>query len=149
MNHYYKNGLLVATVSCDWKCLRETNLPLDICQNSHTCNMETKTIEVSELVKTFEDNLMSDCVIFAGLEPLLQIEEILNFINAFRETNNEDIVIYTGYNEDEILDSLELLKKYNNIIVKFGRFVPDGRVTYDEVLKIKLISENQYAKIIS
>lgn len=149
LNHYYKNGLLIATVNCDWKCLKESNLSLDVCQNSHTNKMKTKTIEVSKLVCMFEENLMSDCVIFAGLEPMLQIEEIVKFIEVFRVSNDSDVIIYTGYYKKEIEDTVNRLKKYDNIIIKFGRFIPNVDSVYDNVLKIKLVSGNQYAEKIS
>ena len=141
--------MLVATVACDWKCLKENNLPLSICQNNHTCSMETKLIDVEELVQEYNSNFLNDCVIFAGLEPMLQIDEILGFITDFRKSNHDDVVIYTGYYSNEITSQLEKLKCFENIIVKFGRYIPDSENIYDSVLGINLISNNQYAEKIS
>ena len=67
----------------------------------------------------------------------------------FRCYTNDDIVIYTGYTEEEIKEQVGLLSKYTNIIIKFGRFVPDQESHYDDVLGIKLASPNQYARKIS
>lgn len=39
--------------------------------------------------------------------------------------------------------------KWKNIIVKFGRFIPNQHPHYDEVLGINLASDNQYAEKIS
>ena len=141
--------MLIATHSCDYKCLVEKNLPLDICQNSHLSMCETKSEEVEILIKRFNDNLLSDCIIFAGLEPMLQFEEIVNFIKEFRRTNSEDIILYTGYYENEVLDKLNILSKFENIIIKFGRYDNSLSSNFDNVLKVELISKNQYAKKIS
>ena len=43
----------------------------------------------------------------------------------------------------------EYLELYENIIVKFGRYVPNQLPHYDNVLGIKLASDNQYAKVVS
>ena len=62
---------------------------------------------------------------------------------------NDDVVIYTGYNKEEIADKIEVLKKFKNIIIKFGRFIPNSKKKYDEVLGVELASENQYGEKIS
>ena len=38
---------------------------------------------------------------------------------------------------------------FNNIIVKFGRFIPNQESHYDEILEVNLASPNQYARKIS
>ena len=60
----------------------------------------------------------------------------------------DDVVIYTGYKEEEILDKINVLKSYEPIIIKFGRYVPNQKSHYDDVLGVNLASDNQYAKII-
>ena len=70
----------------------------------------------------------------------------------FNTDNIKDvIVIYTGYTAEEINDKgyIEELKKYPNIIIKYGRFIPDQKAHFDEVLGVNLQSDNQYAKRIS
>ena len=64
---------------------------------------------------------------------------------------DDDIVIYTGYEEDNdiVQKCLKIIWKYidvKNIIVKYGRFIPDQKPHYDEVLGVNLASDNQYAK---
>ena len=61
---------------------------------------------------------------------------------------DDDIVIYTGYTEEELIenDTFKKVCKYKNIIIKFGRFIPNQEPHYDEVLGVKLVSDNQYAK---
>lgn len=61
---------------------------------------------------------------------------------------DDDIVIYTGYTEEECMNNgwITNLQQYGNIIIKFGRFIPGEEPHYDEVLGVKLASNNQYAK---
>ena len=61
----------------------------------------------------------------------------------------DDIVVYTGYDKEEIPEHLMTLKKYKNIIVKFGRYVPGQQAHFDEVLGVELASDNQYAEKLS
>ena len=62
---------------------------------------------------------------------------------------NDDVVIYTGYYPDEIKDALDVLKGFKNIIIKFGRYIPNRQSRYDEILGVTLASDNQYAERIS
>ena len=62
---------------------------------------------------------------------------------------NDDFVIYTGYKEEEVEDKVKQLSQYPNVIMKFGRFVPNQESRYDEVMGINLASPNQYGKKIS
>ena len=75
---------------------------------------------------------------------------LLLFIRIFRKFSNDDIVIYTGYNKEEerSQDLIEFIKKnqYKNIIIKYGRYIPNQTPHYDEILGVKLASDNQYAE---
>ena len=44
---------------------------------------------------------------------------------------------------------INILKQYPNIIIKFGRFKPNQKSHYDDVLGVNLISDNQYGEKIS
>ena len=57
-------------------------------------------------------------------------------------------MIYSGYYRDEIpKERIDAIIKYvPNVIVKWGRFVPNQEPHYDEVLGIYLRSDNQYAE---
>lgn len=72
-------------------------------------------------------------------------DEIYTFIRLFREKSDDDIVIYTGYKGSEIIDKLELLSNFKNIIVKLGRYKSNEQSHFDEVLGVNLASNNQYA----
>ena len=62
---------------------------------------------------------------------------------------NDEIIIYTGYKKYEIENQLNQLKQFSNIIVKFGRYIPQQPPIYDEILGVELASPNQYAERIS
>ena len=82
-------------------------------------------------------------------EPLLQFNELLSYISYLRRYTLDDIVIYTGYYKHEILQEVNILSQYKNIIVKFGRYIPNQKSIYDEILGVTLASNNQYAERIS
>lgn len=42
-----------------------------------------------------------------------------------------------------------ILKKYKNIIVKFGRYIPNQKKHFDPVLGVELASDNQHAEKLS
>ena len=49
---------------------------------------------------------------FGGLEPFDQFEELFNFIKKFREVSLDDIVIYTGYYKEELLEKNIRIKNF-------------------------------------
>ena len=55
-------------------------------------------------------------------------------------------MIYTGYDKQEICEQIDKMMNFKNIIIKFGRYVPNQKEHYDEVLGINLASNNQYAE---
>lgn len=93
-------------------------------------------------------NPITSAIVFAGLEPFEQFDELIRFLRTFRLVYrcNDTVVIYTGYNKTEISQQLAELIPLGNIIVKFGRFVPDQESHDDEVLGVTLASPNQYAE---
>lgn len=81
---------------------------------------------------------------------MLQFDDVLSLLKYFRENGcDADFVVYTGYYRSEIEDKVQELAKYKNVIVKFGRYVPNQEKHYDEVLGVWLASDNQYAERIS
>ena len=81
---------------------------------------------------------------------MIQINEIVDLIKLFRnQGENCPFIIYTGYYPNEIPKPLERLKQYKNIIIKFGRYIPNQKPHYDEILGVSLASLNQYAEVVS
>ena len=83
-----------------------------------------------------------------GLEPFDTFDELHDFIWKFRQLSLDTIVIYTGYYPSEITEQLKKLFKFKNIIIKFGRFIPNDKTRYDQVLEVTLSSSNQFAQTI-
>ena len=69
------------------------------------------------------------------------------FIRIYKKCN-DPIIIYTGYNEGEDYITENSLRHYNNIIIKYGRFIKGHDPHYDELLGVNLASDNQYAKVL-
>lgn len=94
------------------------------------------------------NNPLTKAIVFGGLEPFEQFKELERFLFSLRRVFgcDDDVVIYTGYRPEELSHELNILSGYyNNIIVKFGRFVPNSQHRFDEVLGVELASDNQYA----
>lgn len=143
-------SMFIISSVCNWKCCKEANIDVSICQNFSLANKKVLDISPKKLYNMYIKNPITKAIVFGGLEPLDQFEEVLEIIKFFRENGNEDpIIIYTGYNHSEVKNYIKTLKNYNNIIIKFGRYVPNNNPHYDNVLGVNLISDNQYAEKIS
>ena len=148
--NYKKPSMFLITSYCDFKCCKELNIDVGICQNEPLAQSKIKDMSLEYLYDKYRDNPITKSIVFGGLEPFLQFEELLSFIQYFRDRNClDDIVIYTGYYKEEIEDKIQKLQEYPNIIIKYGRFIPNQESHFDEVLGVKLASENQYAEKIS
>lgn len=154
ITNYKKIAMFIGTIVCDGKCWKEQGLPRETCQNSCLYNnKEVKYIDDYVLASRYIENPLTEAIVFGGLEPMLQIDEVLRFIHVLRREYgcNDDVVIYTGYKENECIKFgyFEKLKKYPNIIVKVGRYMPHKKSRFDEILGVTLISSNQYSIKIS
>ena len=92
---------------------------------------------------------MTSSIVCGGLEPMDSFEDVYDLLKALREYREDDFVIYTGYYKEEIEDKINKLKEFKNVIVKFGRFIPNQKRHFDDVLGVELASDNQHAEIIS
>lgn len=146
---YKKPSMMLATCQCDWKCLKEQRLDISICQNSELAKQQNINISVDNIIDRYINNPITKAIVIGGLEPFLQFDEVLQFIQLFRQKCDDDIVIYTGYYPDEIEDKITQLKQYKNITIKFGRYIHEDTKIFDKVLGIWLVSANQFATKIS
>lgn len=147
---YKKTSIFIATCFCNWKCCYDIGMTdASMCQNSTTAKLPTMNIADEIIVNKYINNPITKAIVIGGLEPFEQYDELDNLIKAFRKETQDDIVIYTGFREDEIFEEVTNLKRFDNIIIKFGRYRPNDKSIYDEVLGITLASSNQYAKRIS
>ena len=138
--NYKKASMFIIFPYCSFKCGREE------CQNYALAHCEHLLVSASRLVEVFEENPLTKAVVCGGLEPMDSWEDLQQFIHTFRRSHADDIIIYTGYTEEELKDKLEWLSLYKNIIVKFGRYIPNQESHFDEILGVELSSPNQYAK---
>lgn len=147
--NYRKPSMFIITPTCNFKCDKENGCLM--CQNSCLVREPTHHIHTQLLVNRYLDNPITKAVVFGGLEPFDTVGDLLDFVYELRAKCNDDVVIYTGYTEDELKSnpSYKKLCEYSNIIVKFGRFRPNQTPHYDEVLGVNLASDNQYAKKVS
>ena len=126
-------------------------MPLSVCQNDGWRSSAPIEINDIGLCSRYVQNQLTSAIVFGGLEPFEQFGEMKDFIHTLRIVFGccDDIVIYTGYYPEEIKEQIEALSKYKNIVIKFGRFIPNSVRRFDGVLGVELASENQYAERIS
>ena len=132
---------------CSFKCDRENNNK--ICQNRYIHTEPNIEINITKLVDRYLTNNISRAIVCGGLEPMDSFDDLYLFIKELRRYSDDDIVIYTGYNRDEIVDKIHVLSREKNIIMKFGRYIPNQKTHYDPILGVNLASDNQYAERIS
>ena len=141
--NYKKVSMTIMFPHCTFKCGAEH------CQNSPLSKSKTYDMDIDETIEKYLNNPITDAVVMQGLEPFDSWSELLLFIEKFRAKSHDDIVIYTGYNKEEIADKIDILKRFKNITIKFGRFLPNQEKHYEEVLGVELASSNQHAEVIS
>jgi hypothetical protein len=149
--NYKTPSMFIGTISCGGKCCYEGGFPLSVCQNDGWRGCAPIDIRDEVIIKRYLQNPLTHSIVFGGLEPIEQHEEVLALIKMLREDYDchDDVVIYTGYYPEEISIILSMIQKYDNIVVKFGRYKPNMKSRFDEVLGVTLASENQYAERIS
>lgn len=146
--NYKKPSIYIAFPYCTFKCDKECGY--SVCQNSSlVTNSEIINIDEQEIINRYIDNPITTSIVISGLEPFDSYKDLFILIKAFREKTLDDIIIYTGYNKNEIENSIEELKQFKNIFIKFGRFIPNQQKHYDNILQVNLASPNQYGEKIS
>lgn len=140
-------SMYLAFPYCSFKCEKECGEAF--CQNKALIKEPIIEVDPQKILTRFLGNPITKAMVFGGLEPLDSWEDIQYFISFVRNYTAAPIIIYTGYNEDEVQDKIKWLELYENIIVKFGRFIPNQEKHFDEVLGVELVSPNQYAKWIN
>lgn len=147
--NYKKISATIMFPYCSFKCDKENGQP--VCQNSALAESPKIEIMAEEIVERYMNNPITEALVLQGLEPIDSWHDMYHLLQCFREQTDDDIVIYTGYTEEELENDGDLiyLKKIPNLIIKFGRYIPNQTPHYDEILGINLASDNQYAKKIS
>lgn len=171
-NHYKKPSMVLGFPHCTFKCDKECGK--QVCQNSALASAADIEISKEEIFDRYINNHITSAIVCAGFEPFDDFADLYEFITYVRKEKkcNDDIVIYSGYTEEELhqknrcnlvltlennmemtIPNCDMFQHiyldFRNIIVKFGRFIPDQESHYDEVLGVNLASNNQYAKKLS
>ena len=142
--NYKKPAMTIMFPHCNgFKCGAE------YCQNSPLSKAEDIEIDISNIVIRYLNNPITESVVMQGLEPFDSWDDLIGLVDCLRRSTDDDIVIYTGYNKEEIINKVCLLSNYKNIIIKYGRYITNQEKHYDEVLGVYLASSNQYAERIS
>lgn len=144
-NNYRLPSMIIGFPYCTFKCSE------CLCQNSILAKYKNVDYDTDELIQRYLGNNITKAIVMGGLEPLDSFEDIRDFLNKLRLKYrcNDPVVIYTGYEKEEIEDKIRLLSYYPNIILKIGRFYPNQERHYDDILGVYLASDNQYALKIS
>lgn len=143
--NYKYPSLFLGTCYCDWKCCKDAGY--DVCQNKELAKGPFKELSIEKIYDRYKNNPITKAIVIGGLEPFMQFEEVFNLIKYFRDNKDNSIfIIYTGYNKEEIQNFINTLIPLKNIIIKFGRYIPNSSSHYDDILGIKLASSNQYAE---
>ena len=146
-SNYKKASMLIGFPKCNWKCEKECGMR--VCQNSALATAKDINIDADKLAERYINNPLTSAVVLGGLEPFDSAKDLMCIVMNIRQLTDDDIVIYTGYNKEELTEEIKWLQQFDNIIIKFGRFVPGEERHYDEVLGVYLASNNQYAEKIS
>ena len=160
--NYKVPSMYIATAICSFKCDKEYGQP--ICQNSELVKQPDIDINPVDIICRYMQNDITKAIVFGGLEPFDTAYDMYRFIGDLRVLFkcDDDVVIYTGYTKEElskmnlfipnmdhkfisILDAF----RFDNVIIKFGRYIPNQQPHFDHVLGVYLASDNQYAERIS
>lgn len=145
--NYKQPSMVVIFPKCSFKCDKDCGQ--QVCQNSALATAPILEIPIDIIVSRYLRNPITTSLVCAGLEPFDSWNELIDLVKKFRAHTEDTVIIYTGYFENEIEDKIDALKHYPNIIIKFGRFVPNQKKHFDKVLGVNLASDDQFAKRIS
>lgn len=142
---YKYPSMFIAFPYCSFKCEKECGIR--VCQNSTLATAPIREVEVNELIDKYLSNPITQAIVCGGLEPMDSFADLVEFISALRKKEcQQDVVIYTGYRKEEIKDQIKRLIPFGNIVIKFGRFVPNEPSHYDDVLGVNLANNEQYGE---
>ena len=152
--NYKKCCMTLIMPYCDFKCNKDCGKT--ICHNVDLIDQPIIEVDMNKLIEDYIHNPITHAVCFQGLEPFYSNSNyngtmyVLDFINTLRVQygNTDDVIVYTGYTENECKSKgiINLLKDYKNLIIKFGRYREGDQPHLDDLLGVKLASNNQYAK---
>lgn len=147
--NYKKPSMFIIFPFCSFKC--ENEAKVHCCQNSNLARSPIIEISAENIIERYTSNKITKSIVCGGLEPMDSFDDLSQLLYSFRDKSEDDFVIYTGYTKHECEEKgyLTQLSNFSNVIIKFGRYIPNSKSHYDEVLGVTLNSDGQYAEKIS
>lgn len=147
-SNYKKCSMFLIFPRCTLKCDKESGC--SVCQNSSLLKEEIINVSIDDICKRYVSNPLSHSIVCGGLEPFDSFDDLVKLIRTLRFNYHcyDDVVIYTGYTEEELKSKLSYLK-YKHCLplyIKFGRFRPNQSSHFDEILGVDLANDEQYCK---
>lgn len=146
---YKKSSMLISNTTCNFKCDKINGCK--VCQNSELVKGKTFILSFKDIIERYKNNPITSAVIFGGLEQFDEFSQMSLLINVLRNRYNilDDIIIYTGYTKEQVINQINYLQKFKNIIIKFNPYLMNRKKRFDELLGVTLSSDNQYSERIS
>lgn len=147
--NYKKPSMFIIFPYCTFKC--EKKAKVHCCQNSDLARSPIIEISAENIIERYISNKITKSIVCGGLEPMDSFDDLSQLLYSFRDKSEDDFVIYTGYTKQECEQNgwISVLSKVPNVIIKFGRYIPNSTSHYDDILGINLNSEGQFAERIS
>ena len=104
--NYKKPAMTIMFPHCNgFKCGAE------YCQNSPLSKSEDIEMDISNIVIRYLNNPITESVVMQGLEPFDSWDDLIKLVDCLRRSTDDDIVIYTGYYEDELQKEIDRIIK--------------------------------------
>ena len=148
MVNYKKISTTLMFPKCSFKCDKENGT--QICQNWELAAAPSQTVHINSFMRNYINNPITEAIVIQGLEPFDSLIDLYTVAAALEDFNiTDDLVIYTGYNRNEVSSHLKpLFSIPGHLIIKWGRYIPNQESHYDPVLGVYLASNNQYAEVL-
>ena len=104
-SNYKEPAMFIGTVSCDGKCCKEAGIPMSVCQNDAWRESATICISNNQICERYVRNPITKAMVFGGLEPFEQFEEVFNVIGkliaTIKKANNNQKQQTNGSSPEE------------------------------------------------
>lgn len=162
LSNYKETSMFIGFPTCSFKCNIDSGC--DCCQNYTLMDVPCVEISIDDLCKRYVENPLTHAIVIGGLEPFDSPFDLTTFIFTLRNHYEckDTVVIYSGYSKEELMGVQEVhypeinserlsltfkqIISFKNIIVKYGRYNPEGKPVQDEVIGVTLASDNQFAE---
>jgi len=141
---YSKISMLVVVPFCTTCCWKELGLDSSICQNDNPRGLPILDYSNRKIIERYVNNPLTNAIVFGGMDAWDSINEIIELIKLFRETSDDDVVLYTGRKYSEIASKMYDLERFKNVYVKVGRYIPNQKPVIDKITGVKLANRGQY-----